>query len=337
MPIQSNRRFLSRFMGCILCILSFLPACSPAQSELPLDDVTVQLKWVHQAQFAGMYVAQEQGFYQDAGLNVTFLEGGPGINTVDAVTSGRAHFSITSPYEVFEAVNDGQDIKVVASIFQLNPMLFVALSTSGISTPGDFMGRDIAILGTSDYEMQLRAMVDFLDLDINKLNLVPHSYDIEILISEEVDVLGVASIGGLIRLRDRGISINTIWPGNYGVDVSSDSLITTGEMISGHAEIIDRFVKASLQGWHFAVANQDQALDAVMKYAFEADRDVQEKMFLSCIPLIFTGDIQIGTINKNNWVEMHNLMVDQGLIGADILLDDVIYPEFSGFVTELSQ
>ncbi len=112
-----------------------------------LQKVTLQLNWVHQAQFAGLYVAKEKGYYKEAGLDVDIKEYTDGLDQTQAVASGSADFAVSTPVELLSGIQSGQQVKALAVIYQQAPLAFVSLKKSGIKTPSDFKGKQLGSKG----------------------------------------------------------------------------------------------------------------------------------------------------------------------------------------------
>src|SRR6056300_631532 len=125
----------------------------PASSNEAARAVVLQLKWTPQFQFAGYYVAQELGFYDEAGLQVEIRPGGPGLNSLSEVVTGRAQFGISSSNLLAEHIMVAP-VKVLAAIFQTSPARFVTLESSGIETSEDLAGKRVMLLpGNSSFEL----------------------------------------------------------------------------------------------------------------------------------------------------------------------------------------
>ncbi len=147
--------FLNSRQAGIYFLFVFLPlifasACSAAASVPDLTPVTVQLSWTHQAEFAGFYAAEEQGYFQEEGLKVTFLEGGPEVDFIKPVTDGQAQFGIAQPADLILARAEGQPVRSMAVIFRRSPIVFFSLQDSGIIRPQDFVGRKVRTAVTVD-------------------------------------------------------------------------------------------------------------------------------------------------------------------------------------------
>jgi len=306
-------------------VLILLSACTVKTEP---DTVTVQLKWVHQAQFAGFYVAEQMGFFAEENLDVEFLEGGSNINPIDTVTSGVADFAVSAPEELVIAVSRGEDLKAIANIFQISPVVFVSMADSGITRPQDFIGKSVAVLGELDFEIQLHIMLDFLNISLDDLTLRQHTYGADELTGGEVDVQAFYATGGLLRLRNEGYQVNLIYPGDFGVHLNGDCIITADATLAENPDLTLRFLRALVKGWQHAVEHEDQAVEATMRYALESDVVLQREMLTASIPLISTGREKIGSLDTQSWQTLHDALLDQGLITRSIPLEEVIDPSY---------
>jgi len=312
----------------LLLAFTLIAACTPQEIEQPPDQVTVQLKWVHQAQFAGFYLAQEQGYYAAENISVTFVEGGSGINPLEPVINGEADFGVGAPDDILVQRSHGEPIVAIATIFRRSPIVFAALADSGIEAPADFLGRSVAVTGTVDLEIQFRALMNKLNLDVSQVELMPHSYDLTRLYVGEVDVISVYLTGGVIRMRQDGHQVNLIWPNDYGIHMYADTLATTDQMIAQNPDLVTRFLRATLRGWRAAIEKPEAAVAATLQYARESDPELQAQMMAASVPLIHTGEDQIGWMRAEVWQGMHDMLLEQGLLDAPVDLDKVYTMEF---------
>jgi NitT/TauT family transport system substrate-binding protein len=287
----------------------------------------LQLKWVHQAQFAGYYVAIENGYYAEQNIHVTLVEGGPDIDIVGRVAGGQADFGVDAPEQILAARSRDEAVKAVAVIYRLNPMVFISMADSGIETPQDFAGHTIAILG-SGAEPQYVALMKKLDLDMEQVKLVPYSYDNAAFYSGQVDLTVGYTNGSLIRIRQAGCDVNTIWPGDYGVHLYADTLFTTDQLVAGNPDLVTHFLRASLRGWKEAVENPGMAVQATMKYAREADVSLQTEMMKASVPLVHTGEDQIGWMKNDVWQGMEDMLFEQGVLDRAVDVKQVYSMEF---------
>ncbi|MDP3446213.1 MAG: ABC transporter substrate-binding protein, partial [Ignavibacteria bacterium] len=109
------------------------------------NKVTVRLKWLHQAQFAGFYYAKEAGFYKDAGINVTINPGGVDFPAVQMVSAGSEQFGVTAADQLLLAREKGIPVVCLAVIYRKSPVVYFAKTSSGIKTPKDFIGKKVGV------------------------------------------------------------------------------------------------------------------------------------------------------------------------------------------------
>jgi len=313
----------------IFLLVWLFPACSPLITpKTSLTPITVQLRWTHQAQFAGMYAADLQGYFAEQGLAVTFLEGMPTTDFIGVVLDDKAQFGITNADSLIIARSQGKPVTAIATIYQRSPSVFITLANSGITRPQDFIGKRISVLGVQELEIQLHDMLDFLGLDHDAVILTQHSYDYDQLVSGGVDVQAYYATGGLQRLQDAGIEVNLIYPGDYGVHHTGDCIAVSDAFLDQNPDLAVRFLRAFTRGWRYTIEHQDQALQATMRYALESDPDLQRSMLTATIPLISTGSHQIGSIDTRAWQSLHDALLDQKHISQSIPLEQMIDPSF---------
>jgi len=124
--------------------------------------------------------------------------------------------------------------------------------------------------------------------------------------------------GGLIKLRRKGVDLNLIWPGDYGVHFFSDTLATSERMISEHPELVERFLRASLEGWRDAVGDVDQAVRVTLHYARIKEAALQTEMMTAMLPLVHTGEDRIGWMKPAAWEQMQAVLVAQGTLAQPL-------------------
>ena len=320
------RSMTRTFVG-LFCTVALLVACGPRATETPPDKVTVQLKWVHQAQFAGFYVAQENGYYAEENLSVTLVEGGPNIDLVEQVTSGAADFGVDAPEQLLRAAGQGQTVKAIAAIYRENPLVFIAMAGAGIRRPQDIPGHSIAIAG-SDAEIQLQALLHKLDLDAGQVEILPYEYDNAAFYSGQAAMTIGYATGSLIRIRQAGYDVDVIWPDDYGIHMYADTLFTTERLSVENPDLVLRFLRATLRGWEKAVEDTEVAVEMTMRYAREADRNMQMEMMTASVPLIHTGKDQIGWMQPEIWQEMHAILLEQNILAAPLATEKLYTLDF---------
>jgi NitT/TauT family transport system substrate-binding protein len=290
-------------------------ACEPQQAKRTPDEVTLQLKWVHLPQFAGFYMAQEKGYYAQENIKVTFLEGGQGINNVLNVTSGKADFGVLSPEDILMKRSQGESLTSLAAIYRRSAVVFVAMGDSGIVRPSDFTGKTVAIrYEQRDFDLQFYAMMKKLGLGSAKLKIVNFDPNYVAFYKGEVDVTAAFATGGLIKMRQKGLKLNLIWPSDFGIHFYSDTLATTDRLISEKPDLVSRFLRATLRGWQDAIEDYRQAVAVTMKYSQIKDQELQTAMMEAMLPLVHTGEDRIGWMKPERWQGMYQILFEQRLL-----------------------
>jgi NitT/TauT family transport system substrate-binding protein len=304
----------------LLLFFAVLISCSKQAEKTPPDELTVQLKWFHQAQFAGFYVARDNGYYTGENLKVRFLEGGPGVDAAQSVVSGLADFAVVAPEDVLIKRSQGDPVTAIAAIYRRSAVVFVSMADSGITRPFDFMGKRVAVAGPAgairDSEFQFYALMRKLKLDISGMELVPYDPEYADFFKGKVDVTPAYLTGGVIRMRQQGAKLNLVWPGDYGVRFYSDTLMTSGQMIAQKAAVVTRFLRATLKGWREAIGDPEAAVTVTLKYVRSPDADLQKAMMEALLPLVHTGEDHIGWMKAEDWNEMHQVLLDEGILAA---------------------
>src|SRR6266403_390526 len=207
-------------------------ALAPSHPAAAFDQVSMQLKWKHQFQFAGYYQALEQGFYRNAGLDVTIREGGPGIDAAEAVASSKADFGVCTA-SVLRDWAAGRRLVVLAAIFQRSPAVILVARRADISSVSDLRGRTLMDAPGSD---EIAAMLKREGVDYAALPRVTHEGNPRDLLAARADAMVAYSTNEPFVLEQLGTAYRTFSPGDYGVDSYGDNLCTSEAEAKGHPD-----------------------------------------------------------------------------------------------------
>ena len=321
-PKAGDRYAHKKYIPCLFHFLLLAILLLSCQCQLkpgqPPDEVTLQLKSMHQAQFAGFYLAQEKGYYSQENIKVTFLEGEKDLAIVQRIVYGEADFAVIAPESVLTARSQGQPVTAIAAIYRQSPIVYVALSDSGILRPRDFLGKTVATLDASgsqqDLQVQFYIMMKRLGLDISKIKLIAWDPIYTTFYNGEADVTPCYSNVGLIEMRQKGLKLNLIWPSDYGVYFYSDMVVTRERLITDNPGLVARFLRATLRGWQDAIEDYQQAMPVVQKYNPGKDPQLLAAMMEAQLPLVHTGEDYIGWMKPEDWQAMYNILQDNDLL-----------------------
>lgn len=306
-------------------MILWVMACS-SQPTPVRTPVTVQLSWTHQAQFAGFYAAEQNGYYAEENLAITFIEGGPNISTPNALLEGKAQFIVIPADVAILARAGGRPFRAIAVVYRHSPRVYIALADSGIQTPYDFVGKTISV--NRDGLPLLRTMLEHVGISNEKYSVVENTSDLQPLFSGEVDVRSVYLTNEVISARSAGYEINVIYPDDYGIHNYADTIVTTDEMIAANPDLVRRFLRATLRGWTFAVENPTAIAPMIRVYAPQADSTLETAKMTASIPLINTGEDTIGWMKAEIWSGMERIFYDQGVLTLPLDVTQVYTMQF---------
>jgi len=244
----------------ILCclILGAAPAIS-AQTATQLTPITLQLKWKDQFQFAGYYAAQQQGFYRDAGLDVTIVEAQDGQDPIATVVDGEAEYGVGTT-ELVLWRSQGAPVVVLGVIFQHSPLVLLTTQDSGLDSLHMLGGKQVAIEANS---AELLAYLQDEGIDRDDLQIVSHHFTPNALINGTVDAMSAYSTDEPFMLTEADVRYNTFSPRSAGIDFYGDVLFTTEAQIRQNPQQVQAFFDASMRGWEYAFEHEDELIDYI--------------------------------------------------------------------------
>lgn len=304
-------------------ILSFVLATQVSAKE----QVVLQLKWLHQFQFAGYYAAQQKGFYADEGLEVEIRQREPGTVPSYQLLSGEAHFAIVDSTVVLQRLQ-GRPLVVLAAIFQHSPLVLIALESSGIISPLELKNKKIMFQRNIDDAM-LTAMFAEFALSENDYLHVPHTYRDDALLNGDADAMAAYLTDQPYYYNSLGKKINIISPANYGIDFYGDLLAVSERFLTSNTEMALAFRRASLKGWAYALEHPEEVIQwlrddyksssSVPRLRHEAEKT--ERMIL---PKLVT----LGHINPNRFKRIANTYKQLAMAPQNSKLKGLHYQEY---------
>jgi ABC-type nitrate/sulfonate/bicarbonate transport system substrate-binding protein len=290
-----------------------LAASHPATA---LDAVSMQLKWKHQFQFAGYYQALEQGFYRDAGLDVTIREGGPGIDVSEAVAGGKVDFGICSA-SVLRDWAAGRRLVVLAAIFQRSAAVILVPRRADISSVADLRGRTLMDTPGSD---EIAAMLKREGIDYQTMLRVPHEGNPRDLLAGRADAMVAYSTNEPFVLEQVGAAYRTFAPAASGIDFYGDSLCASEAEVKAHPDRVNAFRAASVKGWAYALAHKEATVDLIVrKYSATKSREALLFEAEQTATLVGRDASRIGEQDPARWRRIAATYRQLGLLSDDTL------------------
>ncbi|HAQ59634.1 MAG TPA: hypothetical protein DCR63_04125 [Microbacterium sp.] len=245
---------------------------SPAGEE-GFGDLTLQLSWILNEEFAGEYFADSNGYYEEAGFSSVNLVPGPSTGVAELV-SGSADIALSDSVSVGAAIaNEDAPLKIIGATFQANPFTILSLAAGGdIATPEDLIGKRI---GVQDSNTTLfNALLAANDIDPSELTIVPVQYDPAPLINGEVDGFVAYLTNEAISVEMEGLPTTNLPFAENGLPFVAETFTVTDEQIADNREMLKAFLVAEIKGWTDALADPQAAADlAIETYGADLDLD----------------------------------------------------------------
>lgn len=322
---MSNRNFMMVLFLLVGALLG-VSACASATPTRALTPVTVQLKYLHQAQFAGFYAADQNGYYAAEGSKVNFIEGGPTVDLKKAVLDGTAQFGLTAPEVMIAARAQGESLRAIAVIFRRNPAVFMTLANSGITRPQDFVGKTIQYNATMG--LILNAILARAGISSSVYTEVNVGSDLGPFYSGQVQVWNAFLTNEVLTAQSAGYKVNIIYPDDYGIHFYSDTLYAKDDYIAANPDLVLRFLRATLKGWTYAVENPVQIAPMVAKYNPNANLAHETAQMTAGLPLINTGEDHIGWMKPEIWSGMEKTLREQKVLTKPVDVTQVYTLQF---------
>jgi len=300
----------------ILCICVF-----PAQG-FALEKVKLQLKYLHQFQFAGYYAALEQGYYTAAGLDVEIVEGQKGDEPLREVLSGGAHFGIGSSSLILEH-SKNSPVVVLGVIFQHSPYTLLMPKITNIQSIHDIVGKKVMIADQAD---ELIAYLNQESISLESLSIIPHSFNPRDLMEGKVDGFSAYTTNETGYLDRRGFNYHSFSPRSAGIDFYGDNLFTSEKEINKNPERVEAFRKASMLGWNYAFKNPDKIIDLILKKY--STRNTSEHLYYEynqMVSLVQPKLVDIGYMNPGRWRHIADTYADLDMLEENYHFEGFIY------------
>ena len=311
----------------LLGVVSYgLGACKLITEEEPLEKVAFGLSWIHQAQFSGEYYADQKGIYEKEGIDISLIPATIDRDPLQDLIQGNLDFVIAQPDILAKARASGVKVKAIAATYRIHPLVFCSLPESGIRRPQDFVGKTVGVAYSE--EIILKTMLMKLGINAAEVNIVTRDYDFNGLLSGKLDAQGAWVTDEVQTAKRNGLQFKTILPADYGITFYADVIVTTEDMIENKPQLVERFLKATLEGWARAIEDPEENSKLTLLYGDKLSAQHEEDVLMASLPLIHTGDDHIGRMKKKDWDDMYKMLVNVGIVRDVISPDDLYTMEF---------
>jgi NitT/TauT family transport system substrate-binding protein len=311
-------------LQCLLTVIVLSGGLLLADSALAqqLTNVSLRLKWLASAQFAGYYVAKDKGWYAAEGLNLTINPGGPNIIGENLVASGTDTFGHAGgAASLLQARSKGLPIIGIGMLFQETPYRFIALPKSGIRKFSDLRGKTLSTWFTGP-QFILQALLKSQGIPLDQVHIEAQATSLEPFIQGKVDAAIATVYDELPVLRRQGITDLVIFnPAEMAVNLPNEAIIVNENFAKDHRNLVQSFLNASLRGWVYALTHKKEAIDILMKSLPGGNRQHQEDEIEQIPALMLYGHGKtdgIGYIDMSTLEFTNKFLVDNSVITSSV-------------------
>jgi signal transduction histidine kinase/ABC-type nitrate/sulfonate/bicarbonate transport system substrate-binding protein len=309
-------------MRIIFLLVLFYSFCFSAQ----LEKVTLQLQWKHQFEFAGFYAAKELGYYEEEGLDVTFIEYDGKSSIVDSVVENKVDFGLTYASIIAEYLQN-KPVMLIANYFKQSPLVLVAQKT--IATPRDLRNKKIMGVSDSIDSITLQLMLEKFDISLNDVDTVATTFDIDDFINKKVDAMAVFTTNEIYKLDKLKIPYNLFNPSVYGMEYYDVNLFTTREFALNNPRTVKKFAQATNKGWAYALQNQAEIVRLILQKYDTQNKTDDELLFEAkqIKHLMLSSSEDIGSIDAKRIELIAKNFIEAGYVdqAVDVNLNDFIF------------
>ncbi|MBU3541610.1 TRIC cation channel family protein [Polynucleobacter sp. UB-Tiil-W10] len=314
-----HRKLASLYLWPLLVWLAiFTPLTSSQTTETIADPIRVQLAWMHQSQFAGFYVAQVRKHFENQGLHVTLIEGGPNINPITELQEGRADIAVAWLGNAWSHSTEGKHVTNVAQIFSGSSLAVVCRISAGVFTAKDMTGKKVGVWNLGD-ETVVKELLDLLSIPKDSVEILQQSPNGQDLIDGKVACATAMAYNEYWQILASGIPASdliVINPEVFGIPHVEDGLYVMTNRLSSpiFKEQLVRFTKAIRTGWKEARIAPTLAVETVQRMAPNLNREHQQHMLESILGIIPSNTDEFGLFDLGRYHSEVNRLLSPGKV-----------------------
>ncbi|HXW01734.1 MAG TPA: ABC transporter substrate-binding protein, partial [Anaerolineae bacterium] len=269
-------------------------------------------------EYAGFYEAEEKGYYANENLTVKLNELGDS-SPIDQVVAGKADFGVTSADNLLSARAEGTPVVAIATIYQRSPVALISLAENNITRPEDLVGKKVLVHFDGTTGLVYKALLAAQGIDPAKVEGVPRTdFSNKQLLEGEVDVMDAFITNQPVQLAQEGHQTNAILASDYGIDVYANVIFTSEATIANKPELIERFLRATVQGVESALQDPKGAADLAVARNANLNLASETESMNRSLPLLNPAGGQPGMMRAEDWEITHQILLDQGILSKPL-------------------
>lgn len=290
------------------------------------EQVSIALKWFYQYQFAGYIMAKEKGFYEEEGLDVQLIQKNPNTDHIVEVINGNATYGVSDSSLLLYRAKD-YPVKIIATIFQHNPMVLITRENSKLISPYELRGKKISYQKGVDDSI-VNTLFAYANMGQEDYIHVPMDFSYKSIINGEIDAIVAYITDQPYWIQQQGTKLNIINPLSYGIDMYGDNLFTTEQEIKMHPKRVEKIKAATLKGWEYALMHKEETINTIIKkYNPNLQYDQLYYEAIETERIISNKYIMLGYTSKDRFkiISTFYKNYDSNLHDLDNAVDEIIY------------
>ena len=331
---------VNRIISFVVFIVLLLPvmACD-GQDVSDIEDskekgvinINLALDWYPNSNHSGFYMAKENGHYTESDLSVDIFTPANPEDVLKTVGAGKDDFGVSYQAEVLLARAQGIPVKSIAAMVQHPLNSIMVLKDSGISRPSDLAGKKVGVTGIPFEEALFSAMLEYDGTKPENVTIVNVGFDLgPALLGGKVDaIVGAYWTHESIAMESQGYEISVLRMEDWGVpDFYELVLVASEETLQSKPGLVKTFLTATQKGFSEAANDPLKAVDVLVGFNPEVDRDLEIKGIGLLAPLWSEDDVVFGTQNSDRWKQLSDWMKEKGLLEDHVDHQEAFTSEF---------
>ena len=309
------------YLGWVIITVCFL---GEAGADAGIS-ITLQLDWKANAQFAGPLVAQEEGWYREAGLDVTIRPAGDNTDSVTEVVTHQGWIGVGEADVLLVARTEGKPIKAFATMLQTTPLVLITLQSSGLKNFSDLRGKRIGL--HADAQKAIDVLLSFNRMTRQDVKIRVAPYNLDLLLQGNVDAIQGYSVDEVVDLRLRGHAVNVIPTNENGYVAYAEVLFTTEKFLDSDPSTIATFLRVTNRGWERAMKEPRQTAKMITtKYLVNGDPAYQEASLRAIEGLLTyeTRDSRLGWMNPGTWAASEKMFNQYKILKSPVHAEELV-------------
>lgn len=337
-PLVDRRSFLRAGValtaGGLAVPLAGCGTGAPVQQSGGRSEVSLRFNWTVKGEFTPFFVAREQGFYDEEGIDVTLAEGKSGTQAVQVVGTGNDHFGYIPSIQVTQGINKGVPIKTIATMGQYTGMCWASWPDVPLDGPRALEGNRVSVSASSTFFQVWPAFQEEFDLNKGRLDVVQPdpSARVGLFLRHELDIMADIFFANdyVILLEKAEEELNLLRMSELNFDPLGYLLVVNTSLLNNDQDLVQRFVRATVKGFDFTINNTENAVEIMTRLHGERLGAAVIQGQVENMKELLLREPALGQATDQHWQSHLDLLSGAGVIDEQKPLEDYYTNEFLG-------